>query len=479
MDKASRLAAIERVIAQGPFHATMKSLTAYRVPDWYQNGKFGIFIHWGPYCVPAFGSEWYPREMYQQGKPEYHYHIDTYGPHKNFGYKDFIPLFKAEQFNAADWAELFRKSGARFIVPVAEHHDGFQMYKSALCRWNAFEMGPKRDILGELGREVRARGMVLGASSHRAEHYWFMDGVREFETDIAPDNEDLYGPAEPHPKNWGSNDEAPPTAEHMDDWLMRTCELVDEYRPQLVWFDWWINNLAFRPYLEKFAAYYYNRAAEWGIGVAINYKYHAYDEGAAVFDVERGQLSGIRPMLWQNDTSISKNSWGYIDGQDYKTATDILCDLVDIVSKNGALLLNIGPKADGTIPEPEQQILLEIGEWLSRNGEAIYDAGYFRVFGEGPTEIPEGAFTDTKRLAFTGQDIRFTTRPGALYALLLGRPEGNTVTIASVTAEDGVKAARTMDGEALAFRQIQRGLEVTLSERLLAQPLPLAVKLEL
>ena len=167
-------------------------------------------------------------------------------------------------------------------------------------------------------------------------------------------------------------------------------ELVDKYQPQLVWFDWWIEQTVFQPYLQKFAAYYYNRGEEWGQGVAINFKYSPFPAGTAVYDIERGQLKGSRPHFWQNDTSVSKNSWGYIHDHDYKDPGDLIQDLVDVVSKNGALLLNIGPRPDGTIPEQEQRILLEIGAWLRVNGEAIYNTRPWRVFGEGPTEVPGG-----------------------------------------------------------------------------------------
>lgn len=477
MDRLTMLHQIEQVIYQGPYRPDMESLKQYTVPRWYADGKFGIFIHWGPYCVPAFSSEWYPRMMYQPGSREYEHHLKTYGPHRQFGYKDFIPLFKAERFDPEDWARLFEAAGAKFVVPVAEHHDGFQMYKSELCRWNAFEMGPHRDVCGELSQAVRGRGLVFGASSHRAEHYWFMGGVHKFDSDYTPELEDFYGPARPAPQDHSRYDADFPTAQHLDDWLLRTCELVDRYRPQLVWFDWWINNDAFRPYLEKFAAFYYNRAAEWGLEVAINYKYHAYDPGCAVFDVERGQLSQGAAMLWQNDTSVSKNSWGYIEGQDYKKPLDILCDLADIVSKNGALLLNIGPKADGTIPEPERQILLEVGAWLRDNGEAIYQSRPWRVFGEGPTQVPDGAFTDTNRDSFTGQDIRYTQRDGLLYAIVLGRPEGGKITLTQVQPGDGWTRAQLLPGGATKTDQQSDGLHLEIPPELLDRPLPLVVRL--
>jgi alpha-L-fucosidase len=430
--KAERLQEIGARIAEGPFSASWDSLESYTIPDWYQDAKFGIFIHWGVYAVPAYGNEWYPRNMYVQGSREYEHHLATYGPHSQFGYKDFIPLFKAEQFDPQAWARLFKEAGARFVVPVAEHHDGFQMYDSALSRWNAARMGPERDTVGELAGAVRDQGMVFGVSSHRAEHWWYFCDGRGFDSDVNdPEHQDFYGPAHPgrpHEQYFANQ----PDQEFLEDWLLRTCELVDRYQPQLIWFDWWIMNLAFKPYLKQFAAYYYNSAARWGKGAAINHKYDAFPTGAAVFDIERGQVKDLRGLLWQNDTSVSKNSWGYIDGHQYKTADDIIGDLIDVASKNGALLLNIGPRPDGTIPEEEEQMLREIGQWLATNGEGIYDTRPWTRFGEGPTRVAEGAFTDTQRSQFTSEDIRFTTRGSTLYAHVLSWPEDGRVWIRSL-----------------------------------------------
>jgi len=412
-------------IPEGPFQPSWESLERYQVPQWYLDAKFGIFIHWGLYSVPAFGNEWYPRNMYQKGSAEFEHHLATYGPQAQFGYKDFIPLFRAEKFDPDHWAGLFRRAGARFVVPVAEHHDGFAMYDCGHSEWCAAQMGPQLDIIGELAEAVRRQWLIFGLSSHRAEHWWFFDGGMEFDSDVQdPRNAGLYGPAQPRTTQ--------PHEAFLEDWLARTCELVDKYQPQLVWFDWWIETPAFEPYLRQFAAYYYNRGAQWNRGVAINYKNRAFPERAAVYDIERGQLTDIRPLFWQTDTAVSKNSWGYVKNQDYKTPASIIGDLVDIVSKNGALLLNIGPRPDGTIPEPEEEMLLEIGRWLALNGEAIYGSRPWKVFGEGPTEVGSGSFSDTRRQAFTAQDIRFSTKGVALYAILLGWPERGEATIQSL-----------------------------------------------
>ena len=408
--------AVQEVINAGPFAATWESLEDYRIPRWYKDAKFGIFIHWGVYSVPAFGNEWYPRNMYRKDDRAFAHHRAKWGDQSQFGYKDFIPLFGAEKFDPGHWADLFARAGAKFVVPVAEHHDGFAMYDCGFSKWCAAEMGPKRDVIGELATHVRDRGMVYGLSSHRAEHWWFLNGGMEFDSDVRDERwRDFYGPAQ--------RDDTQPDGAFLREWLARTCEIVDKYQPQILWFDWWINEPAFAPYLRNFAAYYYNRAAQWGQGVAINYKNQAFPDETAVFDVERGQLTGIRPLLWQSDTSVSKNSWGYIEGHDYKTAAQIIGDLVDIVSKNGVLLLNIGPRADGTIPEAEEAILLEIGRWLSVNGEAIYGTRPWKVFGEGRAQAAGGVADDNRRLAFTAEDIRFTAKGDALYAVVFGWPE--------------------------------------------------------
>jgi alpha-L-fucosidase len=428
---ADARAHVEQVAAAGPFQPSWESLAGYRVPEWYADGKFGIFIHWGVYAVPAFGNEWYPRNMYRQGSAEFDHHASTHGPQATFGYKDFIPRFTADRFDADQWAGLFRRAGARFVVPVAEHHDGFAMYDCSWSEWNAVRMGPKRDVIGELAAAVRRQWLVFGLSTHRAEHWWFFEPGMRGESDVRdPRYAGLYGPAQP--------EALPPDEAFLEDWLLRTCELVDRYEPQIVWFDWWIEQPAFRPYLPLFAAYYYNRAAQWRRGVAVNYKNRAFADGTAVYDIERGQAGDVRPLLWQTDTSVSRNSWGYVQNQDYKPVGSLVGDLVDIVSKNGALLLNIGPRPDGTIPEPEVDLLLGIGRWLGVNGPAIYGTRPWKVFGEGPTDVAEGGFTDTRRGAFTGRDIRFTTRGDTLYAIVLGRPDGPTVTIRSLGTGTGL-----------------------------------------
>ena len=408
----------QSVQAQERYQATWESLKKYTTPDWFRDAKFGIFIHWGVYSVPAFGSEWYPRQMYQQGSDEFKHQVATYGSQDKFGYKDFIPMFKAEKFNPQQWVELFKKAGAKYVVPVAEHHDGFAMYKTALSKWNAFEMGPKRDIIGELAAEIKKQGLVFGLSSHRIEHWWFMNGGRRFQSDVLDEKyNDFYGPAREESET--------PTAEYMNDWLLRNTELINNYQPQLFWFDWWIEQPAMDPYRKSFAASYYNKGLQWNKGVVVNYKNIAYPDGTAVLDLERGKLAGIKQMPWQTDDAIGNKSWGYAAGNTFKDARYVITNLIDIVSKNGNLLLNIGPRSDGTITDEETQTLLGTGKWLDVNGEAIYATRPWKVFGEGPTESASGSFADQKK-PFTAQDIRFTTKGGVLYAIALGVPAANT-----------------------------------------------------
>ena len=438
------LSEIDEVIASGRYKDNWESLSKHTPPKWYTSGKLGIFIHWGVYAVPAFGNEWYARNMYDPGHREFQHHRKTYGDQKAFGYKDFIPLFKGEKFDPAAWIDLFSAAGARFILPVAEHHDGFAMYDTAFNRWNAANMGPRRDVMRELRQAAESAGLRFCASTHRAEHYFFMNMGRTFDSDVNdPAYEDFYGPAVYLPEfaseQLGRTTETPsaigPTESWLTDWMVRTCEFIDRYQPKVLYFDWWIKNYAFKPYLKKIAAYYYNRAAQWGEEVTINYKWGAFPPGVGTFDVERGALTGISPVPWQTCTAIGKRSWGYTGDNTFKSARQVICDLIDIVSKNGILLLNVGPRADGTITREETEVLLDMGGWLRNNGEGIYDTVPWRSFGEGCVNAQEGFFMDGEEKEYTAEDFRFTYKNGCVYAFQL-RPNGRDVTIRSLALRD-------------------------------------------
>jgi alpha-L-fucosidase len=477
-----------------PYRATWDSLAAYRTPDWFRDAKFGIFLHWGVYSVPAFGNEWYSRNMYIPNNPAFKHHIATYEPQDKFGYKDFIPLFRAEHFNPNAWLDLFTRSGARYIVPVAEHCDGFPMYDSQMTSWNAARMGPHRDIIGELERATRSHNLHFGVSSHRAEHWWWYGPGRNFPSDVRDEvNDGLYGPAahmalpsadgitddskEPDPSHleqWLAPNQA-----FIDDWLARSSELIDKYHPDFFYFDWWIGQPAFKPALRQFAAYYYNTyaATHTGQNPVLTYKEESLPANVATLDIERGKLDTLRLLPWQTDTSISVHSWGYVENDEYRTAKSLIHQLIDTVSKNGNLLLNVGPKADGTIPEQARTVLLQIGDWLRVNGNAIYNTRPFAVFGEGPTKAPKNSTQKNKDIqTYTAQDVRYTVAESApgrlpvLFAISLGWPPGKNLLLHTLYAgnpylESPVCSIELIgNARKLAFSQQRYGLSITLPE---------------
>jgi alpha-L-fucosidase len=473
--RAALLKDVDTADHEGPFRPDWESLQKYEAPQWYRDAKFGIFIHWGVYSVPAFGSEWYPRLMYIEGSPEYKHHIATYGTQDKFGYKNFIPKFTAEHFDPAAWAELFKKAGAKYVVPVAEHHDGFAMYDSGVSDWTVAKIGPHRDTTGELAKAVRAAGLHFGLSSHRVEHNFFLGPGRTITSDINdPHFADFYGPAH----TWMMNPSGTPLNNDFtylspawaNDWLARSTELVEKYHPDIVYFDWWIGQASIRPNLTRFAACYYNSSLKYGdhVGV-INYKDYAMQDHSAVLDLERGQLGEIRPLVWQTDTSVSNKSWGYIKDDTFKSPEFVIDQLIDIVSKNGNLLLNIGPRSDGTIPEEVQQVLLDVGAWLNVNGEAVYGTRPWRIYGEGPTKVAAGSFHDTDTTHYTAEDFRFTTKGDVLYAIGLAWPTNGQAVIHSLSMTTGgepVQSVSLLGTDAkISFDQRSDGLHMQLPTR--------------
>ena len=465
---------VDRVGHDGPFRPEWGSLSRWEVPAWYKDAKFGIFIHWGVYSVPAFGSEWYPRQMYLQGTPENKHQIEKYGPLAKFGYKDFVPMFKAEHYDPDAWAQLFKEAGAKYVVPVFEHHDGFQMYDSGLSDWTAKKMGPKRDLAGDLAKAVRAQGLHLGASSHRVEHDWFMDGGREIDSDVNdPKYASFYGPAQVRIQDGkeaqGSNlsqDWTYVSSAYCEDWLARSAEIVKKYHPDFIFFDWWIGQPSVRPYLAKFAAYYYNESQKNGPVGIISYKWVDMQEHSGLLDIERGQLPDIRAQCWQTDTSVSNKSWGYIEHDTFKTPIFIIDQLADVVSKNGNLLINIGPRSDGTIPDEVHQVLRAVGGWLRVNGDAIYGTRPWKSYGEGPTQVAAGSFHDSDTKPYTAEDFRFTTKGNTLYAIELGWPDsGEAVIHALGTSGLGtqqIQAVEMLGSDAkVKYEQQRDGLHIT------------------
>src|SRR5271168_4286846 len=468
--RADMVKTVDDQAHSGPFRPNWPSLQGYKIPSWYEDAKFGIFIHWGVYSVPAFGSEWYPRMMYSEGSEEYKHHLATYGRQDTFGYKDFIPLFKAEKFDPVAWARLFKEAGAKYVVPVFEHHDGFAMYGCGLSDWTAVKMGPHRDLWGDLAKAVRAEGLHLGASSHRVEHNFFLGVGRKFDSDVNdPQYAGFYGPAHTWLINLDhtplNNDFTWLSEAYGNDWLARSAEIVEKYHPDIMYFDWWIGQPGLRNQLTKFAAFYYNASLKYGdhVGV-INYKEYSMDSKSAVLDIERGQLGEIRPLYWQTDTSVSNKSWGYIEHDTFKSPEFIVHQLVDIVSKNGNLLMNIGPKSDGTIPDEVQQVLLAVGSWLKVNGDAIYGTRAWTTYGEGPTKVVEGSFNDTAAGNYTADDFRFTTKRETLYAIEMDWPSNGEAVIKTLSPVTGRKPIQSIEllgaSGQLTFEQKPDGLHI-------------------
>lgn len=410
----------------GKYHPTWESLSRYRTPAWFRDAKFGIFLHWGVYSVPAHLTEWYPRLMYRRESPVFEWHRQHWGPQSMFGYKDFIPLFRAERWKPEEWVDLFKRTGAKYIVPVGEHCDGFPMYNSSLTKWCAAKMGPRRDVVGELAREVRNQRLKLGVSTHRNWHWSWYTYEKDFDT-VNPRYSGLYGkphpPAPPIDKRPGEILELAPVT-FLQDWYARTIEIVDKYQPDLLWLEWGVQGPGFEPYRKELAAYYYNRAEAWRRGVVLTHKGNGFPPHAAVFDMERGAPRAARALPWQAENSISKKSWGYIEDDEYSSPSDIIHELVDIVSKNGNLLLNVGPKSDGTIPDKAVELLGQIGRWMEVNGEAIYGTRPWKVWHEGPNVFKKGSFNEREVALpqFTAHDIRFTHKGRAIYAIFLAWP---------------------------------------------------------
>lgn len=415
--------------------------TNYKTPKWFTNAKFGIFVNWGAYTVPAFEAENYPRLMYtdsisfnyetntEVNTPSHVFlhHKTNWGNQKDFGYKDFIPLFKGEKFDANNWIELFKKSGAKYVIPVADHHDGFAMYKSNTTRWNAYDMGPKRDILGELFRAGRNKGLIMGASSQFAFNWSAYSKKDHFDT-TNPDYADLYSTK-------GKNLNQPVSNEFKKRWWDRTIDLIDNYQPDIFWIDYYNETPNFQNIQPILASYYYNKGIEWGKEVVLQDKKNndnPFLEKTIIYNLERDKLSSFKELKKQNDVLISKNSCSYVSNSQYKITNKIVDNLIDTVSKNGNFILNVSPKSDGTIPSNQKDILLEVGNWLKINGEAIYNTTNWKIHGEGPTEVNKTYYSQDNFNQFSSQDIRFTKKGNMLYAIVLDWPNNGKINITSL-----------------------------------------------
>jgi alpha-L-fucosidase len=406
------------------YQENWQSVKKHTTPDWFLNAKFGIYFHWGPYSVPAHETEWYSIWMYQEGHPIRKHHEETYGSLDKFGYKDFIPMFTADKFDPQEWASLFKQAGAQFAGPVTEHADGFAMWDSELTKWNAADMGPKRDIVGEMAKAIREQDMKFIATFH---HQWKYSWYPTWDdsTDAAdPKYQDLYGPKVPKGTfNFKNMIQADPLPDQKfnDEWLAKIVEVVEKYNPDLVYFDNKLNIIQEQKRLE-FLSYYYNHGLKNNQEVVVTYKFDDLQEGSAVLDLERARMSEKKSFPWLTDDSIDWNSWTHVANPNYKSANRLIDFLVDVVSKNGGVLLNITPTAQGEIPKPVRERLLAVGNWLKINGEAIYDTRPWTIFGEGPAEVIEGHLSEHKNKDNTEKDIRFTTNGNTLYATVMDWP---------------------------------------------------------
>lgn len=426
------------------FAPTWNSLRQHKTPQWFRDVKFGIYTHWGIYSVPARGpnATWYPYNMYIEGTPQHAYHVQTYGPVTRFGYKDFIPDFTGIRFDADEWAEIFKGAGAQYAGPVGEHHDGFTMWDTRYSDWNAAKMGPKRDVVGELAQAMRRQSLRFMVALHHAENWWFFPHWRKDWDTADPRYAGLYG--EPHNLEWSEHPPQTtdrqalwdlmdkPSQAFLDQWLGKTQECIDKYQPDMLWFDFGLQFVQ-EHYKRAMLAHYYNRAQEWGKEVVVTYKWHDLVPGAGVVDLELGRFDTLTYQEWITDTTVDDgHGWAYLKETEYKSLRTLVHYLIDNVSKNGYMLLNVGPKPDGTIPDEAKSLLAGIGKWLAVNGEAIYGTTPWMTYGEGPTQMQKaGYFMEDAEVAYTSQDFRFTAKDDSLYAICLGWP-GQQATIHSL-----------------------------------------------
>ena len=508
-----------RVIVPGAFQPTWESLAKnYQCPEWFRDAKFGIWAHWSAQCVPEQG-DWYARNMYTQDSRQNKYHVEHYGHPSKFGFMELDNLWKAEKWDPEKLMQLYQQAGAKYFVALANHHDNFDAYDSKYHAWNSVNVGAKRDIVGTWAKVAREHGLRFGVSNHSAHAWhWFqtaygydaegpLTGVRYDAFTLKKedgkgkwweglDPQELYtGPNivvpdgitsikamnEWHEKNDRVWNEAPPANNpaFVENWFLRCQDLVDKYHPDLLYFD--NTELPLGQAGLDIAAHYYNGNTAFHGGkleAVLNAKnIQPAHAPAVVPDIERGVAEGIRPEPWQTDTCIG--SWHYerkiFDEHKYKTVGQVVRMLVDIVSKNGNLLLSVPVRGDGTIDEDEVAFLKGMGKWMGVNGEAIFGTRPWVIYGEGPSTVEKaetghfGGAVDVRRKPYTAEDMRFTTKGNVLYAFVLVWPENETVLIKSLATNATQAGGRTITdvvllGQAgkLVWKQDATGLHVQL-----------------
>lgn len=428
----------------GPFTSDWASLKQYRCPEWFRDAKLGIWAVWGPESVPEQG-DWYARNMYREGHPQYEYHLKNYGHPSKFGYKDIIPLWKAERWDPKHLMGLYKRAGAKYFCVIAEHHDNFDCWKSKFQRWNSVNMGPKKDVVGIWARTARSHGLRFGVTEHLGAtwNWWVVNKGADEQGPYAgvpydgndPKYEDLYLPPHEDSKEWYSS-KAPEWWQRR--WFNRIQDLVDSYQPDLLYSD---GGIPFHEVGRSLVAHFYNANMQ-NHGGKLEAVYNCkkmpdyFEEGTCVEDIERGVMEGINPIPWQTDTCIG--NWYYKQGIKYKSATTVITMLVDIVSKNGNLLLNIPPRPDGSLDDIEVAILGQMATWMKINAEAIFATRPWKVFGEGPIKAQGGKFGERNERSYTAEDIRFTLKDETLFAIALGWPDDGHLAIKSLGTDAGL-----------------------------------------
>ncbi|MCU6496981.1 alpha-L-fucosidase [Rugamonas sp. A1-17] len=513
-------------MAPGPFTADWDSLAAYQTPDWFRNAKFGIWAHWGPQCEAEHG-DWYARGLYEEGSDHYRYHVEKYGHPSKVGFKDVIHQWKAERWDPDALVSLYKKAGAKYFVALANHHDNLDLYASKhQPQWNSTKVGPKKDLIGGWAKAARKQGLRFGVSVHAA-HAWTWYETSQGADKTGPyagvpydgnltkadgkgkwwdglDPQALYAQNHPLSTNggggvdgdqwhWGGGASTPDQA-YCEKFYDRTMELINNYDPDLVYFDDTV--LPLHPVSDvglRLTAHMYNRsiAKKGKLEAVVNGKILSEQQRKTmVWDIERGQSNAIEPLPWQTCTCIG--SWHYdrrvYDNKSYKSAQTVVHTLIDVVSKNGNLLLNVPVRGNGTIDPLERDIVEEIGRWMAVSSEGIYDSRPWAVFGEGPVTEEAAApmsgpgFNEGKNKPFSAADVRFTAKGDAVYAFVMGWPADGKVTIKSMRAgsphlKRGIAKVELVGGQALAFEQAADGLRVTLPAAAPALPYAFALRI--